>query len=398
MPGTLEAYYQEAGRAGRDGLDSDCVLLHAFQDRFTHEFFIKGSYPDRETVDRVYQALQRAADDTGLVGASIAEVAPLVRGSKEREVESAVRILIQWGVVRNEQPNSSRYHVRLLASPERIKRELGASRAVERDLLRALWRAVGAQLQTGAVIDPDGLPPGFGFAPGVAASLDALQAEQFVMWKRVGGGLRLANARAALDSFPIDWALLDRRRAADMAKLDAMQRYAYVTGCRRGFVLRYFGDPAGRGTCQGCDNCLGTHHYAAETSASEPRERKPRSSRVRDASPEAVGLDGAAPASRRSRRGTPAAQRFEPPDAEAMSPEDARMLAELKSLRSRIAREEGVPAYVVFPDRTLLELAVRRPRTADMMSSVHGVGPARLDKYGQRFLEVLRSSDGTEAA
>ena len=81
-----------------------------------------------------------------------------------------------------------------------------------------------------------------------------------------------------------------------------------------------------------------------------------------------------------------------------MSPEDARMLAELKSLRSRIAREEGVPAYVVFPDRTLLELAVRRPRTADMMSSVHGVGPARLDKYGQRFLEVLRSSDGTEAA
>src|SRR6185503_3526897 len=41
MPGTLEAYYQEAGRAGRDGEMADCFLLHAFQDRFTHEFFIK---------------------------------------------------------------------------------------------------------------------------------------------------------------------------------------------------------------------------------------------------------------------------------------------------------------------------------------------------------------------
>src|SRR5262249_48639225 len=43
MPGTLEAYYQEAGRAGRDGEQADCYLLHSYQDRFTHEFFIKGA-------------------------------------------------------------------------------------------------------------------------------------------------------------------------------------------------------------------------------------------------------------------------------------------------------------------------------------------------------------------
>jgi ATP-dependent DNA helicase RecQ len=45
MPGTLEAYYQEGGRAGRDGGPADCVLLHAYPDRFTHEFFIEQTYP-----------------------------------------------------------------------------------------------------------------------------------------------------------------------------------------------------------------------------------------------------------------------------------------------------------------------------------------------------------------
>jgi len=47
MPGTLEAYYQEAGRAGRDGKFSNVLLLHSYADRFTHEFFISNANPDR---------------------------------------------------------------------------------------------------------------------------------------------------------------------------------------------------------------------------------------------------------------------------------------------------------------------------------------------------------------
>ena len=77
---------------------------------------------------------------------------------------------------------------------------------------------------------------------------------------------------------------------------------------------------------------------------------------------------------------------------------DAALLGDLKALRGRIAREEKVPAYVVFPDRTLAEMALRRPASLAALEDVHGVGPARRDKYGERFLTLIRGADGTEAA
>src|SRR5918912_1708821 len=57
LPGSIEAYYQEIGRAGRDQLPSDCVMLFNYADKRTQDYFIEGSYPPPETVARVYQAL-----------------------------------------------------------------------------------------------------------------------------------------------------------------------------------------------------------------------------------------------------------------------------------------------------------------------------------------------------
>jgi ATP-dependent DNA helicase RecQ len=81
-----------------------------------------------------------------------------------------------------------------------------------------------------------------------------------------------------------------------------------------------------------------------------------------------------------------------------LSEGDSQLFAALKQLRGAIAREERVPAYVVFPDRTLAELAVRRPRTLAAMESVRGVGPAKLEKYGPRVLAAIRDTNDTEAA
>ncbi len=75
--------------------------------------------------------------------------------------------------------------------------------------------------------------------------------------------------------------------------------------------------------------------------------------------------------------------------AEDLSPEDAKMFERLREWRAAQAREQGVPAYVIFQDKTLREIASQRPADLHGLAVINGVGQAKLEKYGQDILEVL---------
>ncbi|MBA3852846.1 MAG: recombinase RecQ [Gemmatimonas sp.] len=380
MPGTLEAYYQEAGRAGRDRQPATAILLHAFPDRFTHEFFINGALPARETVAAVYDALVKRADRDGLVDATAAELAATARGKvSDREAESAVRILQRGGALAVADASRTHAQVRLLAAPERLKAELNEqAHGLELALLRSLWKRARGDFHKGIVADLDAAPPGVGGAMGAMQLLDALQERQMVVWKRLGEGLTLTDATRALQDWPIDWAGLDRRRQGELRKLEAVQQYAYTKYCRRGFVLRYFGDPAAKPRCDNCDVCLGIVREQRVASAPSSRSRGSRGG-----SGSERGTAGRVTASAGRGGAT------EPPlSREAIARFDA-----LKVMRSALAKEEEVPAYVIFPDRALRGIAQANPESLAQLAQVSGVGPARLDKFGRAVLECLRDVD-----
>ncbi|MDQ3389586.1 MAG: RecQ family ATP-dependent DNA helicase, partial [Gemmatimonadota bacterium] len=282
LPGNLEAYYQEAGRGGRDGGLAECVLLHAYADRFTHEFFIAQSNPSRKLVEEVAQQLRLRADASGRFDLPIQEFAATLKEAKgDRQVSAALRVLDQCGMAKQLSSASSPFvWVRLLATPARISRELvetGKSDAVE--LLRRLWKAGGKEgVYRGVEMEWSALGPRMR----AAALLDSLQAEGFVEWKAWSGeGVAVLDRETPPGKLPIDWRGLEAKRRRDTGKLQQMQGYAYAEGCRRGFVLRYFGDPAAMDSCGACDNCLRNGGSAHPLGFEPEPEGKPVSARPR---------------------------------------------------------------------------------------------------------------------
>jgi len=92
------------------------------------------------------------------------------------------------------------------------------------------------------------------------------------------------------------------------------------------------------------------------------------------------------------RRDTIRATRTGPNLRMLVSEEDAPLLSALKAKRRALAEAQSVPAYIIFTDRTLVEMAERRPRTLDDMAGITGVGAKKLDSFGRAFLEVINGA------
>ncbi len=248
----------------------------------------------------------------------------------------------------------------------------------------------------------------------------------------------------------------ERHIAAERERLRGMMSYAYGRGCRRRYLLGWFGDPDADGPCAGCDVCderagaaplddpehlmvrkvlatvarldgrYGRHKIALVLEGSESKEvlsaqldrlstygvlHDRSHSWVLDllGSLEAAGLlvatgddypvlslsalgrevmhdraraQIALPRQRRERKSRSAEV---PADLEV----DAPTFEKLRGLRAKLAAEAKLPAYCIFHDRTLIEMARTRPQTLFELAQVTGVGPSKLEKYGAAVLEAL---------
>ncbi|MEO1536806.1 MAG: DNA helicase RecQ [Pseudomonadota bacterium] len=99
----------------------------------------------------------------------------------------------------------------------------------------------------------------------------------------------------------------------------------------------------------------------------------------------------------RLRRDAFAPARRRPAVKSLVSEEDAPLLSALKAKRRALAEAQRAPAYVIFPDRTLIEMAEKRPTTLDDMAQISGIGAKKLERYGKTFLEVITGEAAASA-
>jgi ATP-dependent DNA helicase RecQ len=264
MASNLEGYYQEAGRAGRDGLAARCVLLHAWQDRATHEFLIDQAHPPRRAIEALFAAIARR----GAVGATLtASPAALARATAGactvRQADAALRVLVEGGLVRVIGPEHVTPSIHFVVPCARACESLrGAGREADADRLRDIAAA--------------GRIPRRHLDRTALDALQALHDEGWIELRRSTGNLRLERLAGPPPArLPLDWLALARQRRREIARLARMQGYAFTRHCRRAYVLRYFGDPDAADRCSGCDNCLGLPHRLLPD-AHPPRGPSPR--------------------------------------------------------------------------------------------------------------------------
>lgn len=398
IPGSVEAYYQEAGRAGRDGEQAYCELLFNHADLKTQEFFFEGSNPPINLIRLLYHTLKLRCDprshELRLTVDELAE--QLGPQTNPMAVGTALSVLIHAGAVERADVAGGGAKVTRLLAPEIPFEGLEIDRSRLEEKARRDHRKIEAMTRyaySGGcrqkwILDyfgeKDAEPCGHCDACAAEAPADACElrgADAEIVRKALAGVARASRHGADGSWQPIYGRskIMDMLRGAKKASLNAhlmgLSTYGLLSALTEARIKALFRamQNAGLVVTAGGELPLLTlsPKGASVMLAREPVVLSPRG-----------WAEQAAPAARSMGRALPAAM------TAAML--DKQLYDKLVSVRRELASDMGVPAYRVMNNDTLRALATVKPCTPEGAARIKGVGAWTLEHTIDAFLEVIQ--------